>query len=172
MSVLEASDAENHMPNRPRYGLARGSADALTVPYSAPPIPVLEIAERSGVNVVFANFGKHKDIVAGFCDFAEAKLYVNAEDIRARQMFTMAHELGHWILHRDILLRNPAMYPVLPRFQEADSSNPLEKEANAFAAQLLVPTRLLAPVRDAPVSALANIFGVSRAMMENRVKNV
>jgi Zn-dependent peptidase ImmA (M78 family) len=169
MSIFET---DQKLAPRARYAFARQRADALTVPYSTPPIPVLEIAEQNGVNVVFSNFGKHSEVVAGFCDFAEAKLYVNIGDARPRQLFTMAHELGHWILHRDIFLANPDAYPVLPRFQAPDSKNPLEQEANCFAANLLVPTRLLMPVKDSPVSALAGIFGVSRSMMENRLKNV
>lgn len=48
----------------------------------------------------------------------------------------------------------------------------MEKEANKFAACLLVPERLLAPVKGASVAALARSFGVSRTMMEFRLKNV
>lgn len=158
-------------PTRPRYVLAQTRANALTARYSTPPIPVLEIAEQAGVNVVFSDFGKHSDAVAGFCDFEARRLYVNAKDIRARQLFTMAHELGHWVMHRDFFLKEPDKYPVLPRFQSVETSNVFEREANCFAANLLVPRRLLDPVRSSPVSTLAEVFGVSRAMMENRLKN-
>ena len=157
---------------RPRWDLAEATADRLTEPFSAPPIPVHEIAEQNGVNVVFADFGKHAETVAGFCDFKAKRLYVNAMDQAVRQSFTIAHELGHWLLHRAIFEGEPAKYPVLPRFTEPNQNDPLEKEANKFAASLLVPKRLLLPVRGASVAALAEIFGVSRTMMEFRVKNV
>lgn len=157
---------------RPRWDLAEQTADRLTAKFSSPPIPVLEIAESNGVNVVFIDFGKHSESVAGFCDFKAKRLFVNAKDKPERQSFTMAHELGHWMLHRDVFLADPARYPVLPRFSEPNEKDPLEKEANKFAACLLVPKRLLSPVKEAPVSALARIFGVSRTMMEFRVKNV
>lgn len=75
--------------------------------YSKPPIPVVEIAESNGVDVVFADFGAHSDKVAGFCDFKKAKLYVNKNDIRERQLFTIAHEFGHWVLHREDFLLHP-----------------------------------------------------------------
>src|SRR5262245_25369610 len=110
-------------PRFPRYKMAAQKANALTDPYSTPPIPVLEIAERSGVDVLFADMGVHKDKVAGFCDFKNAKLYVNAADPTNRQTFTIAHELGHWIIHRDIFLSRPEQYPVLPRFQSVAESN-------------------------------------------------
>jgi Zn-dependent peptidase ImmA (M78 family) len=157
---------------RTRWGAAKSAADSLTADFTAPPIPVMEIAESSGVEVIFADFGEHKESVAGFCDFERAKLYVNADDMTERQTFTIAHELGHWILHRDLFLKSPQNYPVLPRFQSVDKNNPHEQEANHFAANLLVPERLLKPVIGAPLSVLAKVFGVSRKMMEFRVKNV
>ena len=157
---------------RPRWDLAEQTADGLTQDFSAPPIPVLEIAENNGVNVVFADFGEHSERVSGLCDFKHARIYINQDDIPERQAFTMAHELGHWILHRDIFAKDPDNYTVLPRFTQPNQGDPMEKEANKFAATLLVPLRLLRPVRHAPVSQLASIFGVSRTMMEYRLKNV
>ena len=157
---------------QPRWKNAVQSANDLTKDYSAPPIPVLEIAENSGVDVVFADFAEFNDDVAGFCDFNGAKLYVNANDYRNRQTFTIAHELGHWILHRDLFKDNPEEYPILMRYQAPDNNNPYEKEANFFAANLLVPTRLLVPVKELPPIRLAEIFSVSRIMMEHRLKNV
>jgi len=100
------------------------------------------------------------------------RLYVNPKDSTERQAFTMAHELGHWLLHRNVFLENPDLYPVLPRFHQPDKTDPLEKEANKFAACLLVPRNLVMPIKDAPVSVLAEIFGVSRTMMEFRLRDV
>lgn len=157
---------------KPRWDIAEQKAKELSAPYSSPPIPVLEISEQNGANVVFADFGRNSEKVSGLCDFQNGRIYVNQDDIPERQAFTMAHELGHWILHRDIFLQNPDRYPVLPRFSTPNQSDPLEKEANKFAACLLVPARLLRPVKDVPISDLASIFGVSRTMMEFRVKNV
>ena len=156
----------------PRWKLVKQKADDLTDVYSAPPIPALEIAESHGVDVVFAKFGSSADQVAGFCDFGSSKIYVNADDITQRQTFTIAHELGHWLLHREFFDANPDAYTIFPRFQMVEDSNPYEKEANYFAANLLVPLRLLKAVKDAPVSRLASAFAVSRTMMEYRVKNV
>jgi IrrE N-terminal-like domain len=121
------------------YGQAERLANRLSEPYSVPPIPVLEIAENNGVNVIFHEFNKHKELIAGFCDFSTRRLYVNADDPLTRQAFTMAHELGHWMMHREYFVENPSEYPVLPRFQSPDRNNPYEQEANCFAANLLVP---------------------------------
>lgn len=153
-----------------RWSHAKEKAYELTKEYTTPPIPVLEIAEQSGVDVVFTNFGTHSNAVAGFCDFANRKIYVNDEDKLGRKMFTIAHELGHWILHREFFLRDPQKYAVLPRFQKT-RSDPFEQEANCFAAEILAPKHLLTPVKWAGVAKLADIFSVSREMMEHRLKN-
>lgn len=163
--------ADNHLTS-PRWNLVKGKADDLSRPYSAPPIPILEIAESHGVDVVVADFGEAGDKVAGFCEFSTNRLFVNAADPLTRQTFTMAHEFGHWLLHRDFFLREPERYHILPRFQRTEKNDPFEQEANCFAANILVPKRLLAPVKDASVSRLADIFAVSREMMENRLKSV
>lgn len=155
----------------PRWNVAKNAANDLTKGFSAPPIPVLEIAESCSVDVVFADFGKHSAKVAGFCNFSAAKLFVNREDKPERQTFTIAHELGHWVLHREEFLHDPEAYPVLARMASPDNDNAFEKEANKFAAHLLVPSRLLDPVRGAPVASLARAFGVSKMMMEFRLKN-
>ncbi len=156
---------------KPRWSYVRERADRLTAPYSVPPIPVLEIAERAGVDVVFNPFDQFRDTVAGFCDLAARRLYINSKDALNPQTFTIAHELGHWILHREYFEAHPDLYHILPRYQEVEDGNAFEKEANHFAAHLLVPKRLLTPVKDAPVAALAQAFAVSQAMMENRLKN-
>lgn len=154
-----------------RWELAESKANELTSDLVAPPVPVIEIAEESGVDVVFADFGEHSKAVSGFCDFKGATLYVNKDDIIERKTFTIAHELGHWLLHREKFIAEPDTYAVLPRFS-APERNPVEQEANHFAANLLVPRRFLMPVIDVPTAQLAHIFGMSRLMMDYRVKNV
>ncbi|MDR3524890.1 MAG: ImmA/IrrE family metallo-endopeptidase [Acetobacteraceae bacterium] len=158
---------------RPSSGLltAKRTAAELSEPYSTPPIPLFEIAAEQGASIIFADFGQHSSVVAGFCDFENAKIYVNNDDIWPRKMFTAAHELGHWVLHRRLFEEDPQKYAVLPRHQ-VGKVNSLEQEANAFAAELLVPRKLLEPVKHAGAVQLASIFGVSRQMMEIRLKNV
>ena len=159
---------------RIRADLRRASREAAsrTKDFSTPPIPVLDIAETSGVDVVFDPFSQYSGRVSGFCDFAERRIYVNDDDSFERQRFTIAHELGHWVLHRELFESEPQRYAVLPRFSSPDFSDPIEQEANRFAADLLVPSHLLRPVKDVPPARLASIFEVSRQMMEIRLKRV
>lgn len=59
-----------------------------------------------------------------------------------RRRFVIAHEIGHWVLHRDDL--------GLETFSEADeiyhTRSPYEIEANVFAAELLLPRTILLPI--------------------------
>ena len=157
---------------RPRLEHAEKTADDLTDIYSSPPIPPRDIAEENGVHVLFVDFGKHAETVSGLVDFSKARLYVNGSDKFERQSFTIAHELGHWLLHKDLYDADPERYNVLPRFSDPFRDDPLEQEANRFAASLLIPRRLLVPVLHAPVSKLSKIFMVKRAMMERRIRDV
>lgn len=151
---------------------AQEAANWLTASYDAPPIPVLEIARSCGVDVIFWDFANYNNQVAGLCDFKTARLLVNSDDPASRQKFTIAHELGHWLLHKDYFLDHEDEYPVLLRQQKPDTSDPREQEANHFAAHLLVPTHLLMPVKSVPSEILARVFGVSALMMGIRLKNL
>ncbi|OKP66789.1 hypothetical protein BTE77_31435 [Ensifer adhaerens] len=163
------SFAMNANANPNRSG-ARKEARKLTSVFTSPSIPVVEVAEQNGVNVVFSDMGRFAESVAGLLDFQAKRIYVNKADHPNRQRFTIAHELGHWMLHKEAFQADPEAYPVLPRFQHVEESNAFEQEANAFASELLVPEHLLKEVRGAPVSSLAYVFDVSRSMMEVRLK--
>ena len=81
--------------------------------------------------------------------------FVNASEILPRRRFTAAHELGHFLLHREEMGRFRA--DTDKQVQEADdaTSDRLEREANRFAAELLVP----AEVCEARVAGLKREHG-------------
>lgn len=68
-------------------------------------------------------------------------LTIDSGQIEERQRFSIAHELGHWLLHRGQLM--------MCRSEEIESpSNPakgFERDADTFAAALLMPAYLFAP---------------------------
>src|SRR6476659_6787141 len=87
-----------------------------------------------------------------------------------RERFTVAHELGHWICHAH---EHPDAQPVYCRqvhiAQPADRT--LEREANVFAAELLMPEKA---VREAwadtgEVDACAALLDVSPTAMRWRL---
>lgn len=161
--------------NRPDYRKARACAnkvlDGLRI--TAPPVPIRDIIEDAGLDVKFVKFNNYADEIAGFTDFAARSIYVNAEDILSRQTWTMAHEYGHWVMHRELFERDPDQYQILLRRQSGSGNDPREQEANAFARMILIPERLLRPVKNsATVSELASMFMVSKQAMENALQYV
>lgn len=131
---------------------------------SEPPIFPRELASNYGLNVKFVEFDDKFEAVAGYLSTDEKIIYVNSKDSPKRQTFTIAHELGHWILHRSIIEKNPENYNVLLRLPLGRTdTDPLEKEANCFAANLLVPKKMLDKYKDfATIQQLADLFIVSQ----------
>jgi hypothetical protein len=110
---------------------------------------------------------------------ARGEIWVNAEEAQtwpARRRFTIAHELGHWRMHRHssagVFCRSAAIESALERDRPAPV--PAEEAANAFAAAVLMPPRLIreryAQTRDFAV--LCRIFGSSGAAMGRRLHAV
>ncbi|PDT13963.1 hypothetical protein CO670_25400 [Rhizobium sp. J15] len=97
-------------------------------------------------------------------------LGVNALHHPNRRRFTIAHELGHYFLHRH--LGNFEDKAIFRRDQQA---NPREYEANEFAARLLMPEDRFLMVKQEygdNVSAIAREFGVSELATQFRIDNV
>lgn len=67
--------------------------------YKNPPINPLDIAKKRGIDVSFVSFPNNPNS-SGFYDPSEKKIYVNAEEGTRKQAFTIAHKLGHAILHQ------------------------------------------------------------------------
>jgi Zn-dependent peptidase ImmA (M78 family) len=135
-----------------------------------PPVDVREIASNYGIKIVSVIFKSgHKDI-AGFFDFPENTIYINSEEAFSRNTFTIAHELGHYFLHKDRLQDHPEEYQVLMRRPLSSDQDWKEKEANAFAAHLLVPNEFLNRYKDfATVDQLAKAFMVSPDVIRYRL---
>lgn len=68
----------------------------------------------------------------------------NSTEPEVRNRFTIAHELGHYILHKDQELFVDTDFKVMLRSNNIDSyQQRQEREANEFAACLLMPEDLL-----------------------------
>ena len=122
----------------------------------------------------------HGQALSGLLLPAVGEIWVNAEEARAwpaRRRFTIAHELGHWRLHRDaeraVFCRSGSIEPdaALARAPLP----PAEDEANVFAAAVLMPARLVQEqyVRcDRDFFRLCDKFGASGAAMGRRLHAV
>lgn len=134
-----------------------------------PPVDPVRIAREVGVQVVFAQFSPDHDNISGFFDVGENAIYVNRNEFPLRQTFTVAHELGHKVLHEE--WAKSSDYRVLLRDQLFSGDDDFhEKEANSFAANLLVPRHMLDRYwRSATVEQLSQLFAVSVPVIKNRL---
>lgn len=138
-----------------------------------PPVDPEAIAEAMGVDVVYANFSPtSKDRISGFIQFDPLRIVVNNDISPNRMTFTIAHELAHYLLHRE--WAQSKAYQVLPRQNDyARNKPPEEQEADCFAAELLVPADMLNRYREyASPRELARIFAVSEDVILNRFKSL
>jgi len=150
------------LTGRPRRQFAEVAARKLSNLFAidVPPILVQRYADALGVTVHF----KPSLGIDGFTHRGHRGLHVYLDGGMpwTRQRFTLAHELGHIQLHH--MIGRPASLS-LDRCSE--------KEANIFAAELLVPKTLLkrlAFVHDP--DELYLVFAVSRSMMDARLREV
>jgi Zn-dependent peptidase ImmA (M78 family) len=132
-----------------------------------PPVNPIDIAHNLGVKVMFVEFEKSFSNVSGFYDFEEDTIFVNMDEYPLRQTFTIAHELGHRILHKE--WAQSSDYKVLLR-EDRVSNDPKETEANTFAANLLVPKFMLDKYwEELSTSKLSELFAVSVPVIKHRI---
>lgn len=135
------------------YGRQRGQV-------TSPPVPIDEIVEEHLKLAV-----EYRDLRAEFPEgdvlgaiwFNDKLIAIDQslvpEDfpaMRGRYRFTLAHELGHWQLHRHLYLRRAGERSLLLNIPakpdhvlRSHASDPKEVQANRFAACLLMPREMI-----------------------------
>ncbi|WP_134385243.1 ImmA/IrrE family metallo-endopeptidase [Flavobacterium psychrophilum] len=123
------------------------------------------------------------DDVSGFFVMTDTGSIItyNKNNGTERKRFTIAHELGHFILHSK---EQPIFIDKTPSVMFRNNSSSTgedfkEREANAFAASLLMPKKLIEEeILNAPndfdkaISYLATTFKVSQQAMSFRLSNL
>ncbi len=96
------------------------------------PVPVEEIASKLGIKI---SRGPSKEFSGLLIRKDGAALIgVNNSEAPVRQRFTIAHELGHYYLHP-----NKDTFVDYRDNKKGEISTPREREADIFAAALLMP---------------------------------
>ena len=170
----------------PRYNLARTKARDLLREFgvSEPPVDPVSIAKRLGVQVLAVQ--PPDEDMSGFLvredpDSGETIIGVNRHHSPVRRRFTVAHELGHFLLgHKgDWHVDNVTL-----SFRDENSStgeHEHEIEANQFAAALLMPKDWIEQdvfrgevdiSDDSQLRQLAKRYRVSAQAMTFRVANL
>lgn len=88
---------------------------------------IVSLLESKGIIVLFIDSTSEKfDGITLLTDSNQPIIFINKEMPNDRKRFTLAHELGHLIMH-------------IPFPFNIDSERDVEKEANEFASELLMP---------------------------------
>lgn len=128
---------------------------------TVPPVPVDDITE---LHLQLALEYKDMKALFPFADvhgaiwFEQGKIGIDMAldpDVnpsrRGRYHFTLAHEVGHWQLHRQHYIKNPAERMLFedgsPKpdvvCRSSERKKPIEWQADAFAANLLMPRKMM-----------------------------
>jgi Zn-dependent peptidase ImmA (M78 family) len=114
---------------------------------SSLPIPIDVIARAQNADVVPYELG---DEISGMLVINKDNGVIgyNSKHSKGRQRFTIAHELGHYLLHKDLnkeLFVDKDFIVVKYRGNKNYSTEELkhEREANVFAAALLMPQLMI-----------------------------
>lgn len=157
------------------------------------PVKADKVAEAIGLSVIPYDF---PDDISGvlISQADNHSIGVNRNNNHKRQLFTIAHEIGHYVLghqREGLFVDSAEKYFTIFNFRDQKSSTGeyiQEREANAFAASLLMPTELIYQVlRELSVKIdvinntgddediikqMADRFGVSIQAMGFRMSNL
>jgi hypothetical protein len=117
---------------------ARPEEIAVRFMRSPPPIDLVGLARELGIRVRYEDLGSDAGKIARIegDDGPRYEITINSQDGEARQRFTLAHEIAHYVKHRHLLDRGAVSDNALYR---SHLPEPIEWEANRYAAQLLMP---------------------------------
>jgi Zn-dependent peptidase ImmA (M78 family) len=145
------------------------------------PFPVEEIARQRRIELVFDALESADDVSGFYFREGERRVIgVNSAHPRVRQRFTIAHELGHALLHDAEGLHLDQAF----MFRDSRSAlaiDPDEIDANAFAAGVLMPEeevfdaieRFQIDFNDErSIRVAARHFGVSSQALSYRLANL
>jgi Zn-dependent peptidase ImmA (M78 family) len=147
---------------------------------SSIPVPLHSIADYLGVSIKYHPYeGELAGMIARTAQ--GAVVGINSLHPRTRQRFTLAHELGHFLLHSFDVHIDTGFRVKRRDGTSSLAVDPEEIEANRFAAELLMPfSRVLDDLierdidieSDEDIRILADRYQVSRQAMSIRISNL
>jgi Zn-dependent peptidase ImmA (M78 family) len=131
------------MKARIGYARVRRKAEELLSGQSSAPVNLDAIAESLGAEI--REFELDADVSGVlFRDQGRKVIAVNRAHSQVRKRFTIAHEMGHLALHKGTEVHVDQGFRVNLRDSNSATAQDVEEiEANAFAANLLMPAQWL-----------------------------
>lgn len=152
---------------------------------TAPAVPVERIARRLKATVRYSPF---EDEISGLIHIRENVPIIGVNSLHHpnRQRFTIAHEIGHLILDKDLIShevhvdKGPLLFRRSGKSESTNEIDIIERDANRFAAELTMPKSFLDAAlhhhKDVDDSGLVKIlaqqFKVSEDAMKIRMNNL
>lgn len=99
-------------------------------------INLIEIANSLGIDVYTTKEIKQSSFIAYDAETENYEIYLNENEVGTRQRFSIAHEIAHFVLHKNKI----KTFGVVGRECEQSLSVAEEKEADTLAAEILMPT--------------------------------
>lgn len=165
-----------------RWTLIKKKAGVLleSVGITSAPVPIEKLAGAVGATIRYQPLNHDASGMVQRIDEKTAIIGINSIHAEVRKRFSIAHEIGHLLLHHDENLHIDENVRSVIQFRDASSSlgvDDKEIEANQFAAEILMPERMVrkdveklnAPNPEAIVEELAKMYQVSIQSMTIRL---
>jgi hypothetical protein len=164
-------EVEVVMASRELQRIKPGEMEVVRKYLTTKPVKLGGMASELGLNV------RLSALEPGISGMIEASgntytIKINRHETRERQRFTLAHEIAHFLLHRDLIdsegsIRDNVLY-------RSGQPENIEFEANRLAADLVMPdgpikedlAKIKSPLTDEVLEFLARQWQVSKAAME------
>ena len=164
------------MPSREYYRISEEHKKVLQNYVYRKPVPLGAIAKDLGIDVKLSSLDRGlSGLIA--CNNGRYIIKINRHERRERQRYTLAHEIAHFLLHRDIIdsageIADNVLY-------RSGHPKQIEYEANRLAADLIMPDEFVlsdlssmkVPITDEVIERLAKEWEVSNAAMEIRLSS-
>ena len=135
------------------------------------PTPVVKVAEHLGYRVSSFTPSVRTHDVSGAVDHSQKVIYVNRDEPATRNRFTIAHEIGHIVLHG----KEENVVDYRRQVGYGFNDQPREAQANRFAAELLMPQNVFEALWNAydhDAEAVAEVLQVSPTAAKVRAQSL
>lgn len=128
------------------------------------PVSVSKLCRSMEIEIRYIDVENGND---GWCQIVNGQpfIFISKNCSEQRQRFTAAHELGH------ILLGHVGKYELVNR-EPSVNDNPIEQQANVFAARLLAPACVLWGLHIKNAEQIEKLCNISKTSAEFRMNRL